>query len=224
MTEKPKLKIIDELNANSSMTPPSNAPDDIEELFLDPKLGDGITDTQWHDVPLGKPKNFFRVHPDPKYRRRSEIYVHKVEGEIGEEYYLIGPKMRGRLLEARPCTVCACMYRDGTPRLWALIHPREGEKDNAAWSSARKAANAAIKGWVKLVWGGRSFKTLNAEIGYAPDPDWSKLPSFNELIQIALGEHGIIRDENHPVYRDLVGAAPKKLSDELEAADDTDDI
>jgi hypothetical protein len=77
--------------------------------------------------------------------------------------------------------------------------------------------------WTKLVWTGRAYKTTDAMPGYAPDPDWSKLPAFNELIKIALGEHGIIRDTNHPVYRDLIGA-PQVKADEGLGADDADDM
>jgi hypothetical protein len=36
-------------------------------------------------------------------------------------------------------------------------------------------------------------------------------------VQLAFGEHGIIRDTEHPIYRELLGA-PKK-----EAATDDDD-
>ena len=38
----------------------------------------------------------------------------------------------------------------------------------------------------------RESMTREAQEGYAPDPDISKLPSFNELIKIAFGENGII--------------------------------
>ena len=44
--------------------------------------------------------------------------------------------------------------------------------------------------------------------GYAPDPDYSKLPPFDELVRLAFGEHGVIRDRNHPIYRELFGAPP----------------
>jgi hypothetical protein len=217
---KLRFEIVSPSASNPGATPSDAA--DIEELWLDPKLGDGISDVHWHDVPLGKPRNYFRVHPDETYRRRSELYTHKVEGEIGDEYYLVGPQMRGRIIEARPCTLVTCIYRDGTPRLWALTFPREGEKDNSAWSSARKAARTAMDKWVKLVWVGRAYKTVDAQPGYAPEPDWSALPSFNELVKIALGEHGIIRDINHPIYRDLIGAAPAKAA-ELDAPNFVDD-
>ena len=137
MTDKPtkKLEIV-----SSSPTPKDAI--DIEALWIDSALGDGLTDTAWHNIPVDKPKNFFRVHPDPAYRRRTEIYVHKPEGAIDTEFYILGPTMRGMLDEARPCVLTCCVYRDGTPRLWPLMLPREGEKDNDAWTSARSAARA----------------------------------------------------------------------------------
>ena len=79
---------------------PSPTPDDaldIESLWLDPGLDDGLTDSGLLSIPVDKPRDFFRVHPDPAYRRRTEIYAHKIEGEIETAYYILAPKMRGRL-------------------------------------------------------------------------------------------------------------------------------
>jgi len=208
-TEKPKLGVV------SGSTVKDAA--DIESLWLDPALGDGITDTHWHTVPIGKPKDFFRAHPDKDWRRRTEIYVHKPEGEIEESYFIIDPAMRGLIAEARPCVIVPCVYRDGSPRLWPIMFPRSGERDNTAWISARLAVRVAIEKWVKLVWVRRSYATRDAQPGYAPDPDWSKLPSFNELVVLAFGPSGIIRDTSHPIYRDLIGAPAK-------VADDADDL
>jgi hypothetical protein len=142
----------------------------VKDLWFDPQLGDGITDAHWHDIPIDKPKNYFRVCALPERKRRTEIYHHKVEGEIGDEYYIIAPPMRGRVAEARPCTIVTAIYRDGSPRLWPLIFPRDGERDNSAWKSARSCARTGMDKWVKLTWVGRSFKTSDARPGYAPDP------------------------------------------------------
>ena len=84
--------------------PPDDAAD-LDSLWLDPSLGDGLVDTHFHSVVIGKPKNFFRVNPDPAYRRRVELYVHKVDGLIDEQYFIMGPEMRGRFEEATPCTL-----------------------------------------------------------------------------------------------------------------------
>ena len=65
--------------------------------------------------------------------------------------------------------------------------PRDGEKDNDAWESARAAAKVGLERWVKLVWKRQSYVTRDALVGYAPDPDFSKLPSFDELCTLAFG-------------------------------------
>ena len=77
-------------------------------------------------------------------------------------------------------------------------HPKDGERDNDAWVTARAAARVGMDKWVKLVWVTRAYQTRDAQPGYAPDPDFTKLPPFNELVRLAFGEHGIISDESHP--------------------------
>ena len=213
MTENTRPKVV-----KSEFTPSQTPGDalDIEALWSDSALGDGLTDTNWHTIPVDKPKDFFRVHPDPDYRRRTEIYAHKTEGQIETMYYILGPEMRGRLQEARPCVLVTCIYRDGSPRLWPIMFPREDEKDNTAWSSARSAARTAIDKWVKLVWAGRSYQTRDAQPGYAPDPDWKKLPAFNELVKAAFGPHGVIQDTTHPIYRELMGAPATSNDDDAD--------
>jgi hypothetical protein len=203
--KKPKLEVLPPVT-------PSDAAD-IEALWLDPGLGDGITDTHQDKIPIGKPRNFFRVHPDKQFRRRTEIYVHKPEDAIEPEYYIIAPAMRGQLLEARFCVIVPCIYRDGNLRLWPIPFPRAGEKDNSAWSSGRRAAREAIDKWIRLLWAGKSYQWREAEKGYAPDPDWNKVPSLNDMLKLAVGANGIIRDKSHPIYRDLMGAAAKKAAD-----------
>jgi hypothetical protein len=173
-------------------------------LWLNPALGDGIVDVTYHNVPVGKPREL-RTVIDPAYRRRTEIYVHKPEGMIEEVNYIIAPAMLGQIQEARPCTLVTVVYRDGSPRLWPIKFPKDGERDNDAWMSARAAAKIGMERWTKLIWVRRSYQTRDALPGYAPDPDFSKLPAFNELVRLAFGDAGIIRDTAHPIYRELFG-------------------
>jgi hypothetical protein len=189
---------------------------DFESLWLDPKLGDGIVNVTQHEIPVDKPRDFFRVHPDQNYRRLAEVYTHRPEGAIDTEHYILAPAMRGRIEEARPCTITTVIYRDGNVRLWPLKLPKEGERDNDAWISARRAARRGMEVWVRLVWSRRAYKTREALPGYAPDPDYSKLPPFDDLIKLAFGEHGIIRDTEHPIYRELFGDGSKKADDDDE--------
>ena len=65
-----------------------------------------------------------------------------------------------------------------------------------------------MDGFVKLEWIRKRYITHDAKPGYAPEPDWKKVPSLDELIKIAFGEYGIINDANHPVFRDAEGEAP----------------
>jgi hypothetical protein len=191
---------------------------DIQALWSDTGLGDGITDTCSPSVLIGKPRDFFRTHPDKEYRRRTEVYTHKPEGTIEEQYYIIAPAMQGQIPEARPCTLVTVVARDGSARLWPITFPKDGEKDNEAWRTARVAARNAIERWLKIVWVTRAYLTREAQPGYAPDPDFGKLPPFNDLVRTALGEHGIIRGSNHAIYRELFGM-PKKLADKDERGD-----
>ena len=179
---------------------------------MDTELGDDITDITHHKIVVDKPKNYFRTVPDPAYRRHVEIYTHKIEGVVGEQHYIVAKSMRGRIEEARPAQLITVVYRDGTPRLWPIKSPKEGEHDNEAWVSARSAAKTGLAKWVKLVWVKRAYLTRDAEPGYAPEPDFTKppfkLPTFEELVKAGFGEHGIIRGTSHPIYRELFGAAP----------------
>jgi len=74
-TKKSKLEVVSPATPKDAL--------DIEALWLDPGLGDDITDTHWHKIPIGKPRNFFRAHPDKSFRRKTEIYVHKPEDAGG---------------------------------------------------------------------------------------------------------------------------------------------
>ena len=205
MAEKPKLEVVTALPDDAS---------DLSDLWFDPALGDGLTDTVLHDVPVSKPKDFFRVHPDPNWRRQTEVYTHKPEGTIDEQHFIIAKPMQGLIEEARPATIVVCVYRDGSLRLWPLKRSKSGERDNDVWVSARRIARDAMTKWVRLVWARRVYQMREAQAGYAPDPDWSKVPKFDDLVLLAFGPHGIIRDKNHPIYRDLIGAAAKKADDD----------
>ena len=201
----PKLKVVE-----AEQEKPIADAEDLSSLWMDTTLGDGLTETVVAKIPIGKPRDFFRVVADPSYRRKCEIYTHKIEGQIEEEHYFIDKPMQGIIDEARPCTLVVCIYRDGSLRLWPLKLPRDGEKDNKAWMSARAAARSAMEKWVKIVWTRDGYLVREALDGYAPQPDFKKLPPFNKLVTMACGEHGIIHDRNHPIARNLFGAPPEK--------------
>jgi hypothetical protein len=198
---------------NGAYKPPPDALD-MAHLFVDTGQGDPLTEPNIHGISVDKPKDFFRVHPDPAYRRRAYIYTLKIEGQVEEHSYIVAEAMRDLIPEAKLCLVTTCIYRNGSPRLWLLKLPKDGEKDQMSWSTARSAAREALATWTKLVWVGSKYDTRQAQPGYAPDPDWGKLPPFPRLVELAFGAHGVISDESHPVYRDQVLGAAKTAPDD----------
>jgi hypothetical protein len=220
MAEEVKKKVDEQSSqpmADKAAQVDPNVPkdaNDLDSLWLSREVNDDITAITHHKIIVDKPKNFFRTVPGSEYRRHVEIYTHKIEGVVGEQHYIIAKPMRGLIEEARPAQLVTVVYRDGTPRLWPIKSPKEGERDNEAWVAARSCANSAQTKWVKLVWVKSSYLTRDSQPGYAPEPDWTKppfkLPSFEELVRAGFGEHGIIKNKSHPIYRELFGAAPVK--------------
>ena len=84
----------------------------------------------------------------------------------------------------------------------------------------RVAARDGLNQWVKIKWIGGAYAIKHATLGYAPDPDWSGVGTFEELVRAAVGTNGIILDDKHPVYRNLVGLPPIGVT----PASDDDDL
>jgi hypothetical protein len=188
--------------------PPDAA--DLAGIFDQTEAGDDplTTETQSY-VPVGRPKDFFMTCPDRAYRQSCDLVTIKSENVVGVQFYLVDKPMKGKIEDARPCVLVTVVDRSGQPRLWPIPSPRSDERDNAAWSSSRAGAREGMTRWVKLRWKGKAFALTAADAGYAPPPDFSKLPSFEELVHLAFGKNGIIRDESHSAYRELVGKAEK---------------
>jgi hypothetical protein len=194
---KPKLQVV----------PPDDLAE-IENLWTDPSRGDGITTQGLLNIPVGKPSRyeFIRAHPDNTHRRNTVIVTVKEKGGFDEAFYLVTPELAAKLeLDGKPFVLATIVDRVGNLRIWPIRLPAEDEKDNPWWDTARQAVRRAMDVWIRVVPGKGSYATIDAESGYAPEPDWSKVKPFNELIKIAFGELGIIRDMDHPVVRELFG-------------------
>ena len=78
-----------------------------------------------------------------------------------------------------------------------------------------KASRRGFEKWTKLAWTGTRHKIRGArgESSYASEPKWEKVPPFEQLLAIALGERGAIKDETHPIYRDEI-AGEEDLDDD----------
>jgi hypothetical protein len=199
---------IEPLTSDEAYIPP---PDgfDISQLRIKSGQGDPLTMVTASKIPVGKPKDFFRTVPDRSYRDKFEIYIHKVDNVPGETPYLIGPTLRGQIVEAQPCLLVTVVDRAGNPRLWPLKEAKDDGKDYSAWATARDAARTGLTQWVRIVYAGNEagYTQRAAEPGYAPEPDYDRLPPFEDLIRGGFGAHGIILDRTHPIYRGLFGLA-----------------
>ena len=67
MADKPILRAVAETDPGDSSAEPKTVTPadakDLEGLWLDPSLGDGLVDTHLQSIAVGKPKDFFRVNP-----------------------------------------------------------------------------------------------------------------------------------------------------------------
>src|SRR6516164_5700246 len=201
---------------------------DIEALWEDDGLGDPLTTTHVHTIPIGKPGDFFTACPDRKYRRKTWLYAHKSENVVGVQYFIVDRPMRDKVRRSRPCTLLTVVDRAGAPRIWPLWSPRPGENDNIAWITARSVAREALTNWVRLDWVNPTVGYISeaADPGYAPAPDFSNLPPFNQMIKTAFGPDGIWRNEENRAYRVCFGKlakAPDDLASDGEDDEDEDD-
>lgn len=189
----------------------------IDRLFRPSPMGNLLTTTSYNSIVVGKPRDFFRVIKDEKYHAHVELYCHTTEGTSDKTFYIVAPEMDGRIGEARPYYLITCVDRVGTPRLWPLRLQKDGENENEAWTSARRAAKLATDKWLRIRWERRSYVTVEASENYAPDPDITSLPSLSELVALGFGPHGVISDENHSVYRELYGLSSGNVDSSIKA-------
>jgi hypothetical protein len=148
------------------------------------------------------PQDFVRVHPDPAYRENFAMIELKDE----REDYLVLPNVVPLLPgEVVYKTIFTAINRQGIVFLWPARLPSADDKPNAWWVSARDAAERAMTRWLRV----RANMSLGAyEITVAeseiPDPDWSGVEPFQDLLRIAYGPRLVI-DLDHPVVKRLRG-------------------
>jgi hypothetical protein len=107
--------------------------------------------------------------------------------------------------EGVPVTIFTCINRQGVVFLWPVRLPDADGKTNSWWTSARDAAERAMTQWLRV-------KAVKALGGYeqtvaenmTAEPEWPDLPFMN-LLEIAFGKDGIIRDVDHIAIRRLRG-------------------
>jgi hypothetical protein len=155
-------------------------------------------------VPIRRPnpQDFIRVHADPEYRGDFMALIMKEE----DETFIIHPTLHVELSgEGVPVTIFTAINRQGVVFLWPVRLPDADGKTNSWWTSARDAAERAMGQWlrVKAVKALGGYEQTAAE-NMVAEPAWPELPFMN-LLEIAFGKDGIVKDVDHIAIRRLRG-------------------
>jgi hypothetical protein len=156
-------------------------------------------------VVIGKPPRdeFFRVNPDPGYRL-VRVGLHKSEAE--KELFLIPPKY-ARELEGDfgELTLYTVMPRAGDVRLWDIGLPKDG-RWNSYHETADAVAHLAMEKWVRVKTNlsQKTYETYVAQAVGIPEPDWSEVQPFSELVRLAFRDK-IVDSDDHPLFAKLRG-------------------
>ena len=121
---------------------------------------------------------------------------------------LVDPSVRLALLgETRPVQLRTCISRQGVVFIWPVPLPAEDGRTNRWHETARTAAGIGENSWIRLVsnMSAGGYDVYEAQ-GAIPDPEWPDR-SFRDLLEIAFGKDRLIDREDHPVIRQLLGAA-----------------
>jgi hypothetical protein len=190
---------------NLAAKPEIPDPFDLENLRLNPSYVETADVKKLRNtVPARRPspQDFVRVHPDPTYRENFGM----IELKDDREDYLVLPHLVPQLPgEIVFKTIFTAINRQGVVALWPVRLPSPDDKPNAWWQSAREAAELAMTKWVRMranmSLGAYDLFTAESDI---PDPRWSELESFQDLLRIAYRGRLVV-DLDHPVIKRLSG-------------------
>jgi hypothetical protein len=181
-------------------------PTNLLALAIDPAtfLQTGAV-TRVRQILVGRPnpQTFFRVHPDPAYRRAFKM----VEIKDDREDYIVMPAFEAELPgEILVKMIYTTMDRHGTIRLWPYRLPHEDDRKSMRWfTSAHEAAETAMKRWVRLKANMHdgAYECILAESEIL-EPAWGELTPFSDLLTRAFGNRVIDRID-HPAIKHLRG-------------------
>lgn len=147
--------------------------------------------------PRGK---FVRVHPSDAYR----IYnIPVLENPETNEMYFVEQSVELPdfiAAQVRHINIYAAQTHDYSVFLWMV------KVSETNWfKAARRAVNASLSRWVQ-VQARKAANTYDLITPHdpIPEPDWSSLPPFDEMLEIAFEDH-VIASTDHPLIRKLQG-------------------
>ena len=152
--------------------------------------------------PLQKPpKNkFVRVHPSSEYRLNGVLTL--TDLDTSEIYYVSPDLSLPAFIESqtRVTDLFAAQMSDGSMFIWPL------HRSETSWYRAAKAAiRVAVSKWVAVVArrAANTYDLVEPEDSI-PEPEWSSLPPFGELLESAFEDH-MVTSLDHPFLRKLRG-------------------
>jgi hypothetical protein len=160
-----------------------------------------------------KSREYFRVYEGHGREIGLGVFVHRPEGSMDDETYLIARKspaedylLRNEELKIKHFVLCQSAR--GVTFLWGLPTTEHGEAVRAHVRSAHKIANAAKRQWVRIKWvkASADYEKIVAE-NLHQQPAWPDL-TLQEILSLAFPPENIISDLNHPVMLELRGIAP----------------
>lgn len=152
--------------------------------------------------PLQKPpKNkFIRVHPSPDYRMSGVLTL--TDTDTGQIKYVSPDLELPEFIETqtRVTDLYAAQMSDGSFIIWPV------HRSETTWfKGAKQAVKTASEKWVAVVArrAANTYDLIEPEDSI-PEPDWSSLPSFTEMVESAFDGH-MITNLDHPFLRKLRG-------------------
>jgi hypothetical protein len=215
MAIQPEKKSVDQAkpeadkNAVSPAAEPTKAetnPFDLTKLRLDQSFTEsGGTKKLLTTVPARKPnpQDFIRTHPSLDYR--GTFAVIKLRDDR-DAFYLVVPEIAKQLPgEFFMATIFTAINRQGIVFLWPVRLPTGDNRTQEWHRSEMEAAERTQTQWLRV----KANMSLGAyemfePLGMIPEPDWSTLPTYQELLSI--GFRGRLVDRlDHAVVQRLRG-------------------
>ena len=158
-------------------------------------------------VPIRKPgpREFFRSHPDPAYRRDVELFERKASRD--SEFYLVHKRVEHLFLgELSAVRLITTINKHGTLFLCPLrIYDEGNTRFERLFSTAMQAVQKSETCWTRRVYnsdlGGYEVTFAKGDLG---EPTWPE-QSFRELYRIAFDHNRLIDSDQHPVVKELRG-------------------
>jgi hypothetical protein len=152
--------------------------------------------------PLQKPpKNkFVRVHPSSEYRIMGVLTL--TDTDTGQIKYVSPDLELPEFIESqtRVTDLYAAQMSDGSFFIWPL------HRSETTWfKAAKRAVSVAKERWVAVVArrAANTYDLVEPEDAI-PEPNWSALPPFSEMVESAFEDH-MLTNLDHPFLRKLRG-------------------